>query len=109
MSPVALDATTTPSSSPPAYDGRPRQYSRGFVRRGAGAVSELLQRSPFYTDDCDLYPQRMREVMNQRDTTVIQQPRTQQQQNERPVVVPAMDLQSILEIYPGIARLVQQQ
>ncbi|KAJ2517884.1 hypothetical protein GGI11_003028 [Coemansia sp. RSA 2049] len=110
MSPVALDTNTTPSSSPSAYDGRPRQYSRGYVRRGAGAVSELLQRSPFYTDDCDLYPQRMREVMNQRDTTVIQQPRTQQQQqNERPAVVPAMDLQSILEIYPGIARLVQQQ
>ncbi|KAJ2658101.1 hypothetical protein IWW48_004199 [Coemansia sp. RSA 1200] len=108
MSPIAVDTATTSSAS--AYDERSRQYSRGYVRRGAGAVSELLQRSPFYTDDCDLYPQRMREVMNQRDTTVIQQPRTQQQQQDgRPVVVAAMDLQSILEIYPGIARLVQQQ
>ncbi|KAJ1765186.1 hypothetical protein IW138_006036 [Coemansia sp. RSA 986] len=64
------------------------------------------QGSPFYTDDCDLYPQRMREVMNQRDTTVVQ---TGRQRSESTATATDMDIQSILELYPGLARLVQQQ
>ncbi|KAJ2366217.1 hypothetical protein IW150_006002, partial [Coemansia sp. RSA 2607] len=73
-------------------------------------VQELLHHSPVYTEDCDLYPRRMREVMNQRQCNIVVD-RRQHQQSVSTVRTPAMstpeDIESLLKLYPGAARYLQ--
>ncbi|KAJ2034313.1 hypothetical protein H4S04_004515, partial [Coemansia sp. S16] len=55
MSPIAVDfaSVSSPLSAP------------------STSARDLLLRSPVYTDDCDLYPRRMREVMNQQSRVIV--------------------------------------
>ncbi|KAJ1938912.1 hypothetical protein EC988_007451, partial [Linderina pennispora] len=34
-------------------------------------LQDLLRHSPVFTENCDLYPQRMRDVLNQRSQCII--------------------------------------
>ncbi|KAJ2725065.1 hypothetical protein GGI07_001533 [Coemansia sp. Benny D115] len=83
------------------------------TRSNSMQVQDLLERSPVYTADCDLYPQRMREVMNQRQGDVTtgtqRRPAGNFAVRTHPTRVSggAEDLEALLELYPGAARYLQ--
>ncbi|KAJ2742895.1 hypothetical protein GGI20_004155 [Coemansia sp. BCRC 34301] len=88
-----------------------------FVVSGAAAatrVQDLLLRSPVYTDDCDLYPRRMREVMNQRERVIVvpeeEHPGAALYSHQQAVARRQMtpdDIEALLKLYPGAARHLQ--
>ncbi|KAJ1724585.1 hypothetical protein LPJ53_001175 [Coemansia erecta] len=87
----------------------PRHHARAV---SSAPVQELLHRSPVYTEDCDLYPRRMREVMNQRQCNIVVDHRQQQQHatapaGRTPAISSPEDIESLLKLYPGAARYLQ--
>ncbi|KAJ2336948.1 hypothetical protein GGI00_000537 [Coemansia sp. RSA 2681] len=104
MSPIAIDFAATVSSQLSAPSG-------------AGTrVQDLLLRSPVYTDDCDLYPRRMREVMNQRSRVIVvpeeEHPGAALHSRQQAAAVArrqmtADDIEALLKLYPGAARHLQ--
>ncbi|KAJ1827213.1 hypothetical protein LPJ56_001783 [Coemansia sp. RSA 2599] len=72
-------------------------------------VNDLLHRSPVYTDDCDLYPRRMREVMNQRQCNIVvgRVDSVLAPSNPPSSLSGQDDIENILKFYPGAARYLQ--
>ncbi|KAJ2705953.1 hypothetical protein FB645_002042 [Coemansia sp. IMI 203386] len=72
-------------------------------------VEDLLHRSPVYTDDCDLYPRRMREVMNQRQCNIVvgRVNRVATPANPPNSMSSQEDIESMIKLYPGAARYLQ--
>ncbi|KAJ2893894.1 hypothetical protein GGI21_005359 [Coemansia aciculifera] len=106
MSPIALDFAAPYSS----------QLSAPAGAGAATRVQDLLLRSPLYTDDCDLYPRRMREVMNQRSRVIVVPEEEHPgaalyfRQQEAAVARRQMtteDIEALLKLYPGAARHLQ--
>ncbi|KAJ2252040.1 hypothetical protein GGI13_003509 [Coemansia sp. RSA 455] len=99
MSPIAVDfaSVSSPLSAP------------------STSARDLLLRSPVYTDDCDLYPRRMREVMNQRSRVIVVPEEDsgaalhsrQQAAALARRHMTAEDIEALLKLYPGAARHLQ--
>ncbi|KAJ2843831.1 hypothetical protein J3B02_005149 [Coemansia erecta] len=72
-------------------------------------VEDLLHRSPVFTDDCDLYPRRMREVMNQRQCNIVvgRVDRVVAPTSPQNSLSGEEDIESMLKLYPGAARYLQ--
>ncbi|KAJ1916702.1 hypothetical protein LPJ71_001917, partial [Coemansia sp. S17] len=79
------------------------------------SARDLLLRSPVYTDDCDLYPRRMREVMNQQSRVIVVPEEDsgaalhsrQQAAALARRHMTAEDIEALLKLYPGAARHLQ--
>ncbi|KAJ2020394.1 hypothetical protein GGI13_006794 [Coemansia sp. RSA 455] len=99
MSPIAVDfaSVSSPLSAP------------------STSARDLLLRSPVYTDDCDLYPRRMREVMNQQSRVIVVPEEDsgaalhsrQQAAALARRHMTAEDIEALLKLYPGAARHLQ--
>ncbi|KAJ2041325.1 hypothetical protein GGI01_001926, partial [Coemansia sp. RSA 376] len=95
MSPIAVDfaSVSSPLSAP------------------STSARDLLLRSPVYTDDCDLYPRRMREVMNQQSRVIVVPEEDsgaalhsrQQAAALARRHMTAEDIEALLKLYPGAA------
>ncbi|KAJ2754505.1 hypothetical protein GGI19_002353 [Coemansia pectinata] len=100
MSPIAVDfaSVSSPLSAP------------------STSARDLLLRSPVYTDDCDLYPRRMREVMNQQSRVIVvpeeEHPGAALHSRQQAAALArrhmtAEDIEALLKLYPGAARHLQ--
>ncbi|KAJ2814216.1 hypothetical protein H4S07_000014 [Coemansia furcata] len=103
MSPIAVDfaSVSSPLSAPSSTGAQ---------------VQDMLLRSPVYTDDCDLYPRRMREVMNQQSRVIVvhqeEHPGAALRLRQQAAAVArrhmtAEDIEALLKLYPGAARHLQ--
>ncbi|KAJ2491382.1 hypothetical protein IWW37_002371 [Coemansia sp. RSA 2050] len=100
MSPIAIDFVSVSSPlTPSSHTG--------------AQVQDLLLRSPVYTDDCDLYPRRMREVMNQQSRVIVvpeeEHPGAALHSRQQAAALArqhmtADDIEELLKLYPGAAR-----